>query len=191
VVALLLVGCRGRAEPALDEVGTAVALTVAAVNAAGTPVADLSPTPIIATPAITIAGEGLPTAIPTVVPPTVVPTTVVPPTVASPTAGVPATLPPPTPTLAPPTATLVPPTATLPPPTATEIVRLPPVLGNAAVGGENFPADHVYGTVIIDPAFLIRMAVRDANFFAAEGDVDGAGIDHVEFFIADADVFPV
>jgi hypothetical protein len=35
------------------------------------------------------------------------------------------------------------------------------------------------------------MAVRDANFFAAEGDVDGAGIDHVEFFIADADGFPV
>ncbi len=90
---------------------------------------------------------------------------------------------------APPTPNL----PTLPPPTATaaEIARVPPDLGNVAVGGENFPADHVAGEVIVDPTFLIRMAVRDSDFFETEGDRDGAGIDHVEFNVADADGFPV
>lgn len=103
-------------------------------------------------------------------------------------ASLPVAAAPPTPNL----PTLSPPTATATAqPTATTIARVPPDLGNVAVGGENFPADHVIGEVIVNPTFLIRMAVRDSKFFGTEGDRDGAGIDHVEFNVADADGFPV
>jgi hypothetical protein len=186
VVALFLVACGGSEEPAVEEVGTAVALTIAAINATGTPLSELPPTPTIATPPST---AGSPTA-------SVPPTLTLPPATSTPLPPM-ATLQPPTATLSPPTATLSPPTATLSPPTATlsptatQIVRLPPDLDNVATGGTNFPAERVFGEVIVEPTFLIRMAVRDSNFFASEGDRDGAGIDHVEFSVNDSEGFRV
>lgn len=251
VVLNLLVACGGSEQPGAngsgDQVGTAVALTVAAIGAAGTAVSDLPPsppTPLIATPTSAIGAENLPPTIP----PPVTPATIQPDTpscvavsglnvrsgpgmaygpslaavgantVLQPLgfsaagypggqwlqvnvvganqvgwvnadpqfvqcnvdyASLPAVSAPPTPTPLPPTATAAP------------VVAQPPDVDNVAVGGENFPSNHVFGEVIIDPTYLIRMVVKDSNFFAAEGDHDGAGIDHVEFFIADADGFAV
>jgi len=76
---------------------------------------------------------------------------------------------PPTP-LPPPTA--VPPTATRP------LASAPPNIDNDAPGG-SFPQDNVLGNVIVNPAFLFRMDVRDLTF----GNQEGAGINFVEFSI--------
>jgi hypothetical protein len=146
---LLLAAC-GRSEDD-NQVGTSVALTVAAISGNATPIAAPPTPPVVSTPT-TLPAATQPPALPTQPP----------------------TLP-----------------AQPPPPTATQLARVPPELDNVAVGGENFPADHVSGEVIVDPIFLIRMAVRDSNFFATEGDVDGAGIAYVDFFVSDANGFPV
>lgn len=86
----------------------------------------------------------------------------------------PATLPPPgvIPPRPQPRPTVVPPTATRP------LASLPPDIDNDAPGG-SFPNDNVFGEVIVNPAFLFRMDVRDLNF----GNHEGAGINFAEFSI--------
>ncbi len=87
----------------------------------------------------------------------------------------PATLPPPG--FIPPTPLPLP-TAFPPTPTPTRSVAAPPNIDNDAPGG-SFPEDNVLGEVIVNPAFLFRMDVRDLTF----GNHEGAGINFAEFSI--------
>ena len=98
---------------------------------------------------------------------------------------------PPTPTLAPPlpTSTLLPtptllptfPAATAPAPTATP-TKAPPIVQNVPPGG-SFPEDgSVFFNIIVDPAFLFRLDVRD--LVPDLGDFEGVGIESVGFSIS-------
>jgi len=54
----------------------------------------------------------------------------------------------------------------------------PPRVTNDAPGGT--AADYAIGEVVVDDAFLFRILVADTRF----GTQDGAGIDHVEYFVS-------
>ncbi len=89
--------------------------------------------------------------------------------------------PPPTAAVVPTNTNPAPPTATNPPPppTATTAGRQPPDVSNNAPSG-SFPQDGTVSfNIIVDPAFLFRMDVRDLTV----GGFEGAGIESVEFFI--------
>ncbi len=103
-----------------------------------------------------------------------------------------AALPSPTPALPPspaPTSTTVVASPTTAPPTATATraatpTRTPPNVENDAPGG-SFPEDGTVAfNIIVDPAFLFRMDVRDLGV----GDFEGAGIESVQFSISGDDV---
>ena len=74
-----------------------------------------------------------------------------------------------------------PPTAPPPPlaPTATRPLASAPDIDNDAPGG-SFPTTDVTGNVLVDPAYLFRMDVRDLTV----GDFEGAGINFVVFDIS-------
>ena len=178
VLPALLMACGGggaddepTAEVAvIDPVATSVRQTMDAIAVAQTVAALSSPT----APATPAAGATLPPA--TAALPS--PTPALPPSPAptSTTVVAPPTAPPPTapPTIAPPTATA---TRTATP------TRTPPNVENDAPGG-SFPEDGTVAfNIIVDPAFLFRMDVRDLGV----GDFEGAGIESVEFSISGDD----
>lgn len=169
LVALAACGGRGGGEPtaaaAVDTVATSVRQTIEAISVAQT-VAALTTPPGGAT-----------------LPPPATATTAVATTAAvatpQPTAAVL-----PSPTLAPPLPTSTPVliiTPTTVPPTATP-TKSPPIVQNDAPGG-SFPKDgSVFFNILVDPAFLFRLDVRD--LVPDRGNFEGVGIESVQFSIS-------
>lgn len=176
LVALAACGGRDEGEPtaaaAVDTVATSVRQTIEAVAVAQT-VAALTTPPGGATP---LNGA---TPLPAATATTAAVATVAGATT-QPTAAVL-----PSPTLAPPlpTATLLPtfPATATAAPTATP-TKAPPIVQNVPPGG-SFPEDgSVFFNIIVDPAFLFRMDVRD--LVPDLGNFEGVGIESVQFSIS-------
>ena len=176
LVVLAACGGRGEAEPtaaaAVDTVATSVRQTVEAIAVAQTVTALTTPqggsTPQdVATPQGGATSQPLDT-----------------PTTAGVATAQPTTAVLPSPTLAPPlptsTAVLII-TPTIAPPTATA-TKAPPIVQNDPPGG-SFPEDgSVFFNIIVDPAFLFRLDVRD--LVPDQGNFEGAGIESVQFSIS-------